>query len=400
MPDHFTYAIIGSGLAGVSAVEGIREVDSNGTILLIGREAELPYDRPALSKSLWLGKKSIEEVFLHDRAFYERHNTTLKQGFEATEVDVQNRAITVGSGESYTYEKLLFASGGSPRRLQIPGADRSHLCYYRTLADYRLIRERATGSAAALIIGGGFIGSEMAAALRSNDCDVTMVFGGPYLVDRVFPEGLGRAIQQEYERRGITVLSGDVPTAFEQEGDRAIVHTRSGAEIQADLVIVGIGIAPETALAESAGIEIDNGIVVDEYLRTSNSDLFAAGDNARFPYQALGDLRRIEHWDNALNQGKQAGRNMAGAMEAYRYMPYFFSDLFEFGYEAVGDVISELDVFADWRDEHKTGVLYYLGDGLVRGVMLCNTWDKVDQARELIRARTPAVEADLIGAIA
>ncbi len=399
MDNQCTYVIVGAGLAGVSAIAGIREVDSEGSILLVGREEELPYDRPPLSKSLWLGKKRVDEICLHDRGFYDSAGVDLELGVEVAALDAKAQTVTTTGGASCRYEKLLLATGGHPRRLDIPGGDLAALCYYRTIADYTRIREQAAAGKSAIVVGGGFIGSEMAAALHTNRVEVTMVYSGPRLVDRVFPEDLGEALQADYANRGITVRAEEVPVMFEDRNGRLAMATKSGEEIEADFAIVGIGIHPETTLADQAGLEVGNGLTVDEFQRTSEANIFAAGDVAEFPYEALGRTMRVEHWDHALNHGKQAGRNMAGAEEAYTYMPYFFSDLFEFGYEAVGEVDSRLRVLADWQEEHKTGVLYYLADEMVRGIMLCNVWDKVEEARALIRAAKKVKPEELMGAI-
>jgi NADPH-dependent 2,4-dienoyl-CoA reductase/sulfur reductase-like enzyme len=226
-----------------------------------------------------------------------------------------------------------------------------------------------------------------------------MLFPEQYLVSRVFPEALGRALMAQFLSHGIQVLTSEKPSAFSKEGGRFTTHTASGKKIASDMVIVGIGISPSLELAKSAGLQTGNGIVVNEYLQTSDADIFAAGDNAFFPYQVLGKQTRVEHWDNALNQGKRAGLNMAGAHMPYDYMPYFFSDLFEFGYEAVGDVDAQLETVADWQKENDTGVIYYLKDGKVRGAMMCNVWDKVEAARELIRKGKPVPKESLRGMI-
>ncbi len=399
MEDRYTYVIVGAGLTGASAVEGIREVDSEGPILLMGRDEHSPYDRPPLSKGLWLGKKKVSEIYLHESDFYRSQGVALQLGAEVAAIDPQAKTVSAAGGATYQYEKCLLAPGGRPRRLDVPGGDLPALSYYRTLDDYTRIREQAGAGKSAIVVGGGFIGSEMAAALHACGVEVTMIYGGPRLVDRVFPVELGKALQADYVNRGIAVHAGDVPVTFEDRDGRVVMTAKSGQRMEADFGIVGIGIEPETALAQQAGLEIDNGIVVDEYQRTSDANIFAAGDVAAFPYEVLGGRMRIEHWDHALNHGKQAGKNMAGAHEPYAYMPYFFSDLFEFGYEAVGEVDSRLSVVADWQEEHTAGVLYYLADEMVRGVMLCNVWDKVDEARALIRASKKVKPEELMGAI-
>ncbi|HTP04271.1 MAG TPA: FAD-dependent oxidoreductase [Nitrospirota bacterium] len=395
----FMYVIVGGGLAGTSAIEGIRELDKKGSILLIAGEKHPPYDRPPLSKKLWFGKKKVEEIFLHDEKFYGQNGVTVKTGTMVTSLDATKKILVDHKDNTYGFKKLLLATGGFPRTLPIPGGNLEGICYYRYIDDYLRIRQEASAGKSAVVIGGGFIGSEIAAALNINKVDVTMIFPDPYLVNRVFPEYLGRAIQDQYRSRGIKILSNEQPSVFSKNANKFMTYTLSGKKVESDMVIVGIGIAPYLDLARNAGLQTADGILVDEYLKTSLSDIYAAGDNAFFPYQVLGKQTRIEHWDNALNQGKWAGRNMAGAREPFTYMPYFFSDLFEFGYEAVGEVDARLETFADWQKENDTGVIYYLKDGKVRGAMMCNVWEKVEAARTLIRKGETMTPEKLRGAI-
>ncbi|MCJ7457872.1 MAG: FAD-dependent oxidoreductase [candidate division Zixibacteria bacterium] len=386
MPEQsYTYIIVGAGLAGGCAADAIRQSDKKGSVLLVGDEKHLPYDRPDLSKKLWFGKKKLEQIFLHDQKFYDEHEIQVTLGSRIVEVDAKLKSVKDDKGNTYRYDKLLLATGGIPRTLPIPGGDIEGICYYRYLDDYLRIRTEAKEGKSAVVIGGGFIGSEIAAALNINKVNVTMVFPEPYLVQRVFPDYLGKAIQQHYIERGIKILNGDKPSSIYKNGVRFLTQTSNGKQVESDLLIVGIGIMPVIDLAQQAGLKVGNGIVVNEYLQTSDPNIYAAGDNAYFPYQALGQNMRVEHWDNAVNQGKWAGRNMAGAHEQFDYMPYFYSDLFEFGYEAVGEVDSQLETFADWQKENDTGVIYYLKEGKVRGLMMCNVWGKVDAARELIK---------------
>lgn len=395
----YDYVIVGGGLAGASAVQGIRGLDKSGRILLVCEENHLPYDRPPLSKKLWFGKKKVEEIFLHDRAFYDTHAVTLLLGAKVAQLDSGKKTITTTNGETYGYGKLLLATGCKSRTLDIPGGDLEGICYFRNLDDYLRTREVAAEGKSAVVVGGGFIGSELAAALNINKLHVTMIFPGALLCDRVLPDYLGRAVQQRYQEKGVRILAGDKPVSFSRDGAKFITHTGKGEAIASDIVIVGVGVIPETELAKSGGLEVGNGIVVNEYLEASRPDIYAAGDNAFFPYRALGQSMRIEHWDNALIQGEWAGRNMAGAHEPFTYQPYFFSDLFEFGYEATGEVDSRLETFADWQKENDTGVICYLRDGIVRGVMMCNVWDKVETARELIRKGEKVTPEKLRGLI-
>jgi len=393
MNGHYSdYLIIGGGLAGSSAVEGIRVLDSAGSISIIGAENAYPYDRPPLSKKLWSGKKHVEDIFLHEEAFYRKNGVELIIGSRTAAINAADKFVTDAAGERHYFAKLLLATGAVPRTLDIPGGNLDGIFYYRTLDDYTRLRQRTSESRSAAVVGGGFIGSEIAAALRINNIDVTMIYPSRYMCDRVFPEDLGRAIERSYESRGIHILKDQGPAAIERSGSGYIIHTSAGQSVASDLVIAGIGVKPAVELAESAGLDTGDGIIVNEYLQTSHPDIYAAGDNARFPYQALERQMRLEHWDSALNQGRHAGGNMAGAHEPFTYMPYFFSDLFEFGYEAVGEISSQMAIVADWQKPYDTGVLYYIRNGIVRGAMMCNLWNRVEEARGLIRRKAGANE--------
>ena len=396
----YTYVIIGAGLAGVSAIKGIRESDTKGPILLIGNEKDMPYDRPPLSKKLWLGKKTVDQIFLGDKAFYVSNNVDLALGTAAVELNASKKTVKTDNGDSIKYTKLLLATGGTPRALDIPGGTLPEICYFRTLDDYRNVRRLASAESKAVIIGGGFIGSEIAAALSVNRVGVTMIFPEEYLVQRIFPRDLGNAIQKHYTERGITILNNDVPVSFEKKSGTIVTRTKSGRELESDIVIAGIGLMPNVDLAAKAGLQTDNGITVDEYLMTSAKDVYSAGDNTSFISAVTGKRARLEHWDNSIAQGKAAGRNMAGKRAKHDYIPYFFSDLFEFGYEAAGEVNSQLQTVADWKKEYDTGVVYYLNNDTVRGIMLCNVWEKIDEARELIRKGRKVKPDELRGAIA
>jgi NADPH-dependent 2,4-dienoyl-CoA reductase/sulfur reductase-like enzyme len=392
------YVIVGGGRAGISAVEGIRELDASSSILMIAAESHLPYDRPPLSKQLWSGKNEVSDIFVHDRAYFQRAGVELVSGERVSEIDPAEKTILTERGRSESYGKLLLATGGTPKRLRIPGAELEDVIYYRTLDDYVELSRDPQGKSI-LVVGGGFIGAEIAAALSMHEAHVTMIFPGRLMLERIFPEALARSIQDQYERRGIHILSEDIPISFAPRGGWLAVETREGEHLACDSIVVGAGIAPEVGLASSAGLTVENGIEVNELLESSTAGIFAAGDNANFPYAALGKRMRVEHWDNAIAQGRAAGRNMAGAGEPFDYMPYFFSDLFDFGYEAVGDVSSSLETYADWQEENETGVVYYLEDERVRGVMLCNIWGKLDEARALIQAGAHVSERDLHGAV-
>jgi 3-phenylpropionate/trans-cinnamate dioxygenase ferredoxin reductase component len=395
----FEYVIVGGGVAGCWAIDGIRSVDKTGSILLAGAEKHLPYDRPPLSKKLWMGTKKVEEIFVHDQQYYREQRADVSLDTTVVKVDPAGKTIACKDGSTYAYGKLLLATGGAPRRLGIPGDMLEGVCYYRTLDDFLGLKARIQDGTRVLVIGGGFIGSEMAAALCANKAEVTLLVREGYICQRVLPDGLGMAIQADYVRRGIKVVTQDSATVITRKGTELATHTTGGREIASQIVVAGVGMEPEVELARAAGLAVENGVVVDELLQTSAPDIYAAGDNTSFPYQALSARMRVEHWDNAVNQGKTAGMNMAGAQTPYTHMPYFFSDMFDFGYEAVGMVSSKLQTVTDWQKENDKGVVYYLQDGRVRGAMMCNVWDKVEVARELIRGGRQVSPKELAGAI-
>ena len=374
------YLIVGAGMTAHAATQGIRELDPRGSITMLGAEPHPPYARPPLSKALWKGQPE-DSVWLPQVAAVK-----LLSGRRATSVDRKTRRVTDDRGETHPYDKLLLATGGSPRRLPFGGES---VVYYRTLDDYRRLRR---GGKRAVVIGGGFIGSEIAAALSLDGREVTMVFPEDGICARAFPKDLAAFVTGYYREKGVQVLTGDVPTAIAETG---AVRTRSGRELPADAVVAGLGIVPETKLAEDAGLAVRDGIVVDTQLRTSDPDVFAAGDVARFHSEVLEKEVRIEHEDNANTMGRLAGQAMAGASVAWRHVPMFYSDLFDLGYEAVGEIDSRLTTVADWKVPFREGVVYYLRDDRVRGVLLWNTWGQVDNARALLAE--PGPHRDLKG---
>lgn len=384
MAGHYKYIIVGGGTAGASAVEGIRAHDDSGSIGLFAKENRLPYDRPPLSKGLWLGKTSLGELPVYAEDFYARNHVHLHLGTEIVSLDPAKRQVTDRNGERYSYERLLLATGGTPRMLSFGGEAAQ---YFRTVDDYERLRDATDRYDEFILIGGGFIGAELAAALRQNGKQVTIIFPTNCLLEKILPLELAEYVTTYYREKGVQVLNGDVPTAIERAAGRTRVHTRSGRILEADHAVVAIGLNVHAEVALRAGLRTENGIVVDEFLQTSDSHIYAAGDVASFPVKALGKFMRIEHWDNARMQGRYAGENMAGAQRAYEYLPYFYSDLFDLGFEAVGDLDGRLQTFADWKEKFREGVVYYLADRKVVGVLLWNVWEKLDAARELIRRR-------------
>jgi NADPH-dependent 2,4-dienoyl-CoA reductase/sulfur reductase-like enzyme len=385
---HYKYLIIGGGLAGDGATRGIRELDAEGSIGLVGMEAAPPYMRPNLSKGLWKGRP-LEKIWRNTQ-----ERAELNLGRKVTQVDPQKKTVQDDKGDEYTYDKLLFATGGSPKHLPLEAHD---IIYYRNFEDYQHLRGMAESKEHFVVIGGSFIGSELAAALTIVGRQVTMIFPGEAIGDNIFPIDLARYLNVYYREKGVEVLAGDSVASVQREGDRLIVRTGSGRSIETDGVVAGIGIRPNVELAQAAGLKVEDGIIVNERLETSVPDISAAGDAANFFHAALEKRTRVEHEDNAVQMGKVAGRNMAGASETYTHTPMFYSDLFDLGYEAVGEMNSKMKTISDWQEgPFKKGVVYYLDDGQVRGVLLWNVWKQVDNARALIREDGPFKEKDLM----
>ena len=383
------YLIAGGGMTADAAVLGIREVDSEGSIAIVSAESDPPYDRPPLSKALWKGG-AIDSIWRKGNS----GSTALCLGRTIEALDLKDRKATDDKGETYHYEKLLLATGGVVRRLPFETAG---IIYYRTLGDYKALRALTEKGQRFTVIGGGFIGSEIAAALAMNGKKVTLIFPDEAIGARVYPRDLAHFLVEYFREKGVEVLSGDSVTGIQRTGKRWTLTAKSGRQFDAEGVVAGIGIIPNTALAETAGLKVTNGIEVDEFLRTSYPDVFAAGDVANFYSTALGKRIRVEHEDNANAMGRQSGRNMAGAHEPYHYLPAFYSDLFDLAYEAVGEVDSSLQAVQDWKIPHREGIVYYLNEGRVRGVLLWNVWGQVDAARTLIASPGPFQPQDLIG---
>ena len=389
MPDYH-YLIIGGGMTADAAARGIREVDAERDIGLLTEEPDPPYGRPPLTKGLWKGE-ALESVWRKTADA----GVTLQLGKRVVKLDPAARQVTDHRGATYGYRKLLLATGARPRRLVAGG---EQVVYFRTLADYRLVREAADRKRRFAVIGGGFIGAEIAAALTGAGCKVTMLFSDPGIGARLFPLDLARFLNDYYAERGVTVANGQSVIGLVKRGRSFAVRTLTGADIAADVVVAGLGVEPNVEIAESAGLATDNGVVVDERLRTGAPDVWAAGDVAAFPSPALGRRVRVEHEDAALTMGRHAGRAMAGADDGpYTHLPFFYSDLFDLGYEAVGTLDSRLQTASDWKTPFREGVVYYLDGGRVRGVLLWSTWGQVDAARRLLAEKGPFTEAALKG---
>jgi 3-phenylpropionate/trans-cinnamate dioxygenase ferredoxin reductase component len=388
---HFTYLIVGSGMTADAAVRGIRELDPEGSIGMIGMETDLPYARPPLSKGMWKGRP-FEKIWRGT----DRLNVEFFLGRRATDLKPATKVLTDDQGQEFTYDKLLLATGASP--IHVPFAE-GDIIYYRTLQDYLHLRQLTEHSQHFLVIGAGFIGTEMAAALTMLGKKVSMVFLEKSIGANIYPSDLSKYLNDFYRSKGVDLVAADAVSGLAKTGGQFLVETKGGRSLKVDGVVAGLGVRPNVELGSSAGLAVGNGIIVDDHLITSAADVFAAGDVALFPHSTLGKSIRVEHEDNALMMGKQAGRNMAGAQEPYSHTPMFYSDMFELGYEAVGELSTKLEMVLDWQEPFQQGVIYYLDGGRVRGVLLWNIWEKVDAARALMAEPGPFTANDLRGRI-
>ena len=381
MPD-YRYLIVGGGMTADAACRGIRDRDPDGSIGLIGEEDDPPYSRPPLSKALWQGKD--EATIWRGTA---ELGVELHLGRRAVTLDRAAHRVTDSEGESYGYEQVLLATGGRPRRL--PGDAGSDVVYFRKLGDFRRLHALAGGSF--VVLGGGFIGSEVAAGLAGAGSSVTLVFPEEGIGARLFPADLAASVNQLYRGHGVEVLPGELVSGIDPDGNGYAVRLESGRTLSTGTVVAGLGIEPATELAEAAGLTVSDGIVVDEYGHAGDTgDVWAAGDVARFPAKVLGTDIRVEHEDQANSHGRAVGANMAGAGEPYTHLPFFYSDLFELGYEAVGEVDSRKETVAHWAEPFRKGVVAYLdSERRPRGFLLVDVWGKVDQATDLIAAGKP-----------
>lgn len=383
MRHDYDYLIIGAGMTADAAAHGIRELDADGSIGIVGSEPDQPVRRPALSKDLWTDEDSTLSGSTLDTG--RDTGAVLHLNDAATDLDPTAKTITTADGHVYGYKRALIATGGRPRVLE--GLEPSdHVLYYRTAADFRRLRGAARPGTHVAVVGGGYIGSEIAAALAQNDVQVTMVFPEEAPGAGRFPAEIAERVAARYTEAGVVLRSGTGVSGGAVDGDGMRLDLDDGSTLKADMVVVGLGVEPAGDLATTAGAERseDGGIVVDDHLRTSLADVLAAGDVASYPDRLLG-RRRVEHEDNALTMGKAAGRALAGADEAYDHTPMFYSDLFDLGYEAVGRMEASLETVVDHTDDG--AVVYYLDDDRVVGVLLWNVWDAVSDALKVIASR-------------
>jgi 3-phenylpropionate/trans-cinnamate dioxygenase ferredoxin reductase component len=380
-----TFVVVGGGLASGKAVQELRESGFDGHIVLFGAEARLPHERPPLSKGYLMGEDTFESALVQPPEWYDEHDVDLRLGSRVTAIDPVARTVSAG-GATQGYDKLLLATGARPRHLPMADDSGAPVAYLRTVEDSDQIRSRLNVGRRLVIIGGGWIGLEVAAAARRAGADVTIVEAMDLPLVRVLGPEVAGIFADLHRRHGVDLrLSADV-SSIAGDGGRAIVTLSDGSSIEADLLVVGIGVAPDTALAEAAGLRTENGIVVDEQLRTSARGIFAAGDVANAYHPLLGRHLRVEHWDNAIEQGVVAAQNMLGKEVSYDRLPYFFSDQYDLGMEYVGNVGPDgYDrVILRRTPEKENFTAFWLREGRVLAGMHANDWDAMDPIRQIV----------------
>jgi 3-phenylpropionate/trans-cinnamate dioxygenase ferredoxin reductase subunit len=384
-----TFVIVGGGLAGAKAAETLRSEGFDGRLVLLGAEAERPYERPPLSKEYLRGEAGREKVYVHEDGFYEENEIELRVRTSVAAVDAASREAVLESGERLAFERLLLATGSAPRKLDVPGHDLDGIYYLRDVEDSDLLRARLdVGSGHVVVVGAGWIGAEIAASARVKGLDVTLLEVTEVPLERVLGRELGEIYRDIHLDHGVDFRGGVALEHFEGGSGGAVerVVLGDGETIDCDFVVVGVGVLPRIQVAQSSGIEAQNGVLVDERLESSVPGVFAAGDVANAMHPVIGRRIRVEHWANALNQGPAAARNMLGGGQPYERVPYFFSDQYDVGMEYSGfpsdwdEVVFRGDVAA------REFVAFWLLDSRVVAGMNVNVWDVTDPIQELVRS--------------
>ena len=390
-----TFVIVGGGLAGAKAAATLREEEFDGRIVLVGDEPERPYERPPLTKDYLRGESPRDKAFVHEPGFYSDNGIELVTGTTVTSIDAHRSRIAIDGGADMSFDKLLLTTGAEPRRLSVPGADLDGIHYLRTLADCDAIRARLGDAGHVAVIGAGWIGAEFAASARQAGMSVTIIEPAPVPLDRVLGDRLGALYRDVHSEHGVELLLGTGVEALEGPTSVERVRTIDGRVVDCDFVVAGIGVVPRVELAERAGLDIDNGIVVNERMATGHPAIYAAGDVANAWHPFYERHIRVEHWANALNQGPAAARGMLGQDVAYDRIPYFYSDQYEIGMEYLGYAPEWDEVVIRGDFASREFIAFWLHEDRVVAGMNVNVWDVGDQIKALIRSRQPVDAARL-----
>jgi 3-phenylpropionate/trans-cinnamate dioxygenase ferredoxin reductase component len=389
-------AIVGASLAGARAAQALRMKGFDGQISLIGAEEHPPYDRPPLSKEVLAGTKAPDDAYLVAGGYWAEQQIDLELGQPVVSLRHAERAVELADGRTIAADKVLLCTGGLPRTLDVAGSELEGVCYLRTLDDSRAIRERLLPGARVVVVGAGFIGAEVAASARSLGCEVTLVEIAPVPLCRVLGEDLGRYYGQVHRGRGVRLLTGvGVNEIIGDTTVRQLVIT-DGTTIDADVVVIGVGIEPATGLAAQIGAEIGNGIVVNEFCETTVTGIYAAGDVANHPNAIIGQRVRLEHWQNARNQAVAAAAAMLGGREPYTEVPWFWSDQYDLNLQVAGHPHASYDIAYRGDKEQGPFSAFYLEHGVIRAVLAVNRPHDVRAGMDLIAA-SASVGAAILG---
>jgi 3-phenylpropionate/trans-cinnamate dioxygenase ferredoxin reductase subunit len=381
-----TFVIVGASLAGAKAAETLRAEGFDGRVVLIGEEAERPYERPMLSKEYLRGEKPAAKLYVHDEGFYADNGIELMTGTRVQSLDPGAHEITLAGGARMSYSRLLLSTGAAPRRLPLPGADLPGVAYLRAMGESDALRAAITAASRVVVIGAGWIGSEVAASARHLGAEVAIVAPEAAPLVRVLGPEVGGVYRDLHAGHGVDLHLSTQIEAIVGDGAASGVRTTDGVVIEGDLVVVGVGVTPRVELAKLAGLTVENGIVVDEFLATSVPDVFAAGDVAATWNTRYNKRIRMEHWANALNQGPVAARNMLGQHTAYEKLPYFYSDQYDLGMEYNGYADDWDRVVVRGDRAGREFLAFWLKDGRVLAGMNANIWDQGDDIKALIRS--------------
>lgn len=384
-----TFVIVGASLTGAKAAQELREQGFDGRVMLVGSESERPYERPPLTKDYLRGESEREKAYVHEQGFYEQHQIEVLTGSTVAAIDPGAARVTLEDDRALAYDRLLLTTGAEPRRIQITGAELEGVHYLRTLADCDALRERLDAGGKVAVVGAGWIGSEFAASARQRGLEVTLIDPLALPNERIFGADIGAFYRDVHAQHGVELRLGTGVEAFEGQGSITAVKTSDGKSIPCDFVVVGIGVVPRTGLAEAAGAKIENGIVVNQQLRTTIPNVFAAGDVANAWHPFYRRQVRVEHWANALNQGPAAARAMLDETVSYDRIPYFFSDQYEVGMEYSGYAPEWDEVVLRGDREAGQFSAFWLHDRRVVAGMNINVWDVNEHVQALIRSRQP-----------
>jgi 3-phenylpropionate/trans-cinnamate dioxygenase ferredoxin reductase subunit len=387
--------VVGAGLAGGRAVETLRQEGFDGRILLLGAELERPYERPPLSKAVLQGKVPDEKVFLRPAEYYAEQDIDLRLGVRAVRLHEHEQTIELSDGSHEPYDKLLIANGVRVRRLAAPGHDLPGVHYLRTLGDARAIREATARAGRVAVIGAGFIGAEVAAVCRAQGIEVTVLEMLPVPLQRALGDDVGRIYAEIHREHGVDLRLSTGIAEFRGSGRIEQIVTTAGDRIDCDVAVVGVGVQPDVDWLDGSGLAIDNGILVDELTRTSRPNVFAAGDIARWWHPTLRERLRVEHYENAQNQGVAAAKSMLGQSEPYAPVPFFWSDQYDLTLQYVGHAHGRDDVVFRGDIGSRKFLAYYLREGRLRAAIGINRFRYVNAARRLIRDQTPVTAAQL-----